>query len=239
MIIDIINNIKARLGASHRNLELDDSQLVKILQEETLKTLSIYLPFYVEYLLVFKDNRVEGQMNMYNIPEVIGGQFKVIGVEKVIPSFLAQTGLSTGWYGVLGGDMRAAMSNFLSAKTAASALSSMMVPETFQFLPPSIIRIFNGFSQDSAFLILKTTHKLDFSTIPFGYREIVMKLAMADIAGDLLGIRNYFQQINTTFAEINLNVDLLQNWLEKRDDVIEQLRNNQLKHSGAKKIWVV
>ena len=66
-----------------------------------------------------------------------------------------------------------------------------------------------------------------------------MKLAMADVAGDLLGIRNYFSQIETTFGEINLNTELLSSWVEKRDDVIEQLRNNQLKNAGAKKIWVV
>ena len=239
MIADLINNIKAKLGSTHRNLELSDEQLVDILQKETLVTLSIYLPFYVEYMLDFKSNRIEGQHNMYNVPEVIGGQFRVIGVEKVIPSYLAQTGLSTGWFGVLGSDMRAAMSNFMSAKTAASAISSMMVPETFQFLPPNMLRLYSSLCQDSAFIVLKTTHRLDFATIPFGYREIVMKLAMADVAGDLLGIRNYFSQIGTTFGEINLNTELLSSWVEKRDDVIEQLRNNQLKNAGAKKIWVV
>ena len=239
VIAEIVNNIKARLGATHRKLELSDEQIVELLQRETLSTLSIYFPFYVEYLLDLQTDRVEGQDNLYALPEYINGEFRVIGVEKVIPSYISQAGMTTGWYGLLGGDLNTAMVNYMNVKLAAGVTSMMLPPETFQFIAPNLLRIFNTLQHTKAFVVLRTTHRLDFSTLPYGTRETVMKLAMADVALDLLGIRNYFQQIGTTFAEINLNVDQLRDWADRREDLIEQMRLNQLRNFGAKKIWVV
>ena len=74
--------------------------------------------------------------------------------------------------------------------------------------------------------------------MPFGLLETVKKLALADVANDLLGIRSYFQNVGTAFGELNLNVDQLKEWADKRDDVIELLRKNQLKNTGVRKIYV-
>ena len=237
MIAELVNNIKARLGASHRNLELDDRDIVSLLQNETLKTASIYNPFFLEYLLDPETERVEGTGNVFNVPMEIAG-FETMGVEKV---FAAQNTASMyGFvpYGILGGDIGTIMGNYLNMKLANGITGLMLPPDTFQYVHPGILRIFNTYTQNKYFVVLRTTHKKDFSTFPYGLRETIMKLALADVANDLLGIRTFFQNLGSTFAEINLNTDLLNNWADKRDDLIENMRRSQLKNAGVRKIYV-
>ena len=237
MIAELVNNIKARLGASHRNLELDDRDIVSLLQNETLKTASIYNPFFLEYLLDPETERVEGMGNVFNVPMEIAG-FETMGVEKV---FAAQNTASMyGFvpYGILGGDIGTIMGNYLNMKLANGITGLMLPPDTFQYVHPGMLRIFNTYTQNKYFVVLRTTHKKDFSTFPYGLRETIMKLALADVANDLLGIRTFFQNLGSTFAEINLNTDLLNNWADKRDDLIENMRRSQLKNAGVRKIYV-
>ena len=237
MIAELVNNIKARLGASHRNLELDDRDIVSILQNETLKTASIYNPFFLEYLLDPETERVEGMGNVFNVPMEIAG-FETMGVEKV---FAAQNTASMyGFvpYGILGGDIGTIMGNYLNMKLANGITGLMLPPDTFQYVHPGMLRIFNTYTQNKYFVVLRTTHKKDFSTFPYGLRETIMKLALADVANDLLGIRTFFQNLGSTFAEINLNTDLLNNWADKRDDIIESMRRSQLKNASVRKIYV-
>lgn len=241
MLNQILSHVKSRLGASARQLELSDEELVRCLQDETLQTFSVYAPFYIEYSIDLEKSVVEGMTNTYNLPLEIHG-FKVVGVEKMIPSSgmaIMNSGGAGNW-GILGGNYEAAMNSFINAKLATGMNSLFMTPETFQYIHPGLLRVYKSMpsTASSLMLFLKTTHRKDFGTIPNGYLEMVKKLALADVANDLLGIRSYFSNINTTFAEINLNLDQLKDWSDKRDDIIENLRKSQLKASGATKIWL-
>jgi hypothetical protein len=235
MINDIVNHVKSRLGASHRRLELSEEDIVSLLQTETLTTLSVYFPFFLEYQLDTESNLVEGMGNTYNLPTELMG-FRTIGVEKVIDSmgFSTTNGMN---FGILGSDMTSSMTNFLNQKLVNGMTMAMLPPQTFQFIPPGLLRVHNSYSGRYLFCVLKSTHRKDFSTLPFGLLESVKKLALADVANDLLGIRNYFQNVGTPFAEINLNLDQLKEWADKRDDLIESFRKNQLRNTGVKKIY--
>ena len=237
MINEIVNHVKSRLGATHRRLELSDQDLVTLLQQETLTTLSVYNPFYVEYMVDTTTDRVEESDNTFNLPQEIFG-FRVIGVEKVLPSSSTGMGVSSASFGMLGTDLSTAISAFLNAKLSAGVANTFLPPETFQYIPPNLLRIFNIFPQVKMYCVLRTTHKKDFSTLAFGLLETVKKLALADVANDLLGIRTYFQNVGTTFGELNLNTDQLKDWADKRDELIENLRKNMLKNTGTKRIYV-
>ena len=117
MIAEIVNHIKARLGATHRRLELDDQDIVRLLQTETLKTLSIYHPFFLEYMLDLKTTLVEGMGNTYNVPLDIQG-FKLMGVEKVYSTSNSPGVIAANTFGVLGSDLTSALSNFANSKLA-------------------------------------------------------------------------------------------------------------------------
>lgn len=237
MINDIVNHVKAKLGATHRRLELEDAQIVELLQRETLMTLSAYSPFFLEYRLpLTADNTVEGMANTYHLPDELGG-FRVVGVEKVVNS-VGLTSPGDAQFGILGADMGQMMGAYADTKLLNGMTTAMMAPQTFQYIHPGLLRIHNNYESGSVLVVMKTTHRKDFGTVPFGMRETVFRLALADVASDLLGIRSYFTQVGTTFAEINLNLDLLQGWVSSRDDLVESLRKNQLKVSGVRKIYL-
>lgn len=235
MINDIVNHIKARLGASHRKLELSDEDIVNCLQTETLQTLSVYHPFYMEYGFNFNTSAVDNMEGTYNLPTEIEG-FKVLGVERSIGS-VGQMSMNSS-FNMLGGNLLSAMTSFMNSKLAAGLQSVMMPPETFQYIHPGMFRVYNTSGMNSCALALKTTHRKDFGTFPPGLRETIFKLALADVANDLLGIRTYFQNVGSTFAEINLNLDLLNKWSDSRDEIVEQMRKNQLKNAGVRKIYL-
>lgn len=239
MINEIVNHIKSRLGATHRRLELSDQDIVRLLHTETLMTLSVYNPFFVEYMLNTANDRVEGSENTFNVPTELQG-FRITGVEKVLPAagLPSGYGLAGASFGVLGTDLSVGITAFLNSKLAAGVASTFLPPETFQFIPPNLLRVYNIFPQGRLYCILRATHRKDFGTVPFGLLETVKRLALADVANDLLGIRSYFQNVGTAFGELNLNVDQLKEWADKRDDVIELLRKNQLKNTGVRKIYV-
>jgi hypothetical protein len=237
MLSLIVNHIKGRLGATHRRLELDDDQIVQLLQEETLNTLSVYFPFFLTYKLDLNESRVEGSRNEYYVPMDIEG-YRLMGVEKVIPSTGANITGNGMAYGILGTDMLSSMTNFLNTKLAGGMTAAMLPPETFEYRHPGMLRLHNVYTHGHAVLMLKTTHRSDFGTLAPGLLESVKKLALADVANDLLGIRQYFQNVGTTFGEINLNLDTLQRWADSRDDLIETFRKNQLKNSGVKKMYM-
>jgi hypothetical protein len=120
-------------------------------------------------------------------------------------------------------------------------MSAFMVPNTFTFIPPNMLRL-NGevnFTSYQMFSVtLKVTHNKDFSTFPFGLRETIKKLALYDICLDIFGIRNYFSNLSTTFGDVNLQLDIF-NVEDKRDDLIEKMRLNQIKNARLKKIYIV
>lgn len=238
MINEVMNHIKGRLGATHRRLELSDEDLVRLLQTETLMTLSVYHPMYLEYHMNLEESLVEGMGNTYNVPRDISG-FRPIGVEKVIGTMTNGGVSGNGYnYGILGSTLTDSMNNFMSEKLLNGLSNAMIPPETFQWIPPNMLRIHNTYTYQTVALMLKTTQRKDFSTLNFGLLETVKKLALADVCADLMGIRNYFQSVGSTFAEINLNLDQLKEYADKRDDLIELMRKNQLKNAGVKKIYL-
>jgi hypothetical protein len=235
MINEIVRRVKARLGTRVRRLELDDDQIVDCLQQETLRTLSIYNPYFVEYTLeLSKDNKVDGSDNMFYVPEIIADQFEVMGIEKVYSSSM----FTPGNYSILGSTPLSTLNNFVDMLQTVNYQQAFLPPETFSYIQPNILRLyFNGMSNATT-LVLRTTHAKDFSTFPFGMRETIMNLALYDVALDIFAERRFFANITTPLAEINLDIDYL-NMEDKRSELIETMRKNQLKTSGTKKIYLV
>lgn len=237
MINDIVNHIKARIGTYKRDIELDDDAIIRCLEQETLKTLSVYFPYYLEWSINANTDLVPGLSNTYYLPELIAGSHFIIGVERVLPtsSVIGQSQVSNIFGGVL-----PSLGNFVDNKLSSTMNSLLTMPDTFTFLQPNMLRVnnLNNTSINNTLVTtLKTTHRRDFTTFPFGLRETIKKLALYDVCLDVKGIRQYFTTVNTTFGELNLDMDFF-NVTDKRDDLIELMRKNQLKNSGVKKIYI-
>jgi len=237
MINDIMRYVKARLGAYHRQLELDDDALLDCLENETLKTLSVYYPYYMEWIVNTVTDRVPDLGNHIYIPTEIQGHI-VMGVERVLPKFgqIQSTGIGNIYGGIL-----PSINNFINMQLDASILSAFSIPGTWTFLPPNMLRLngeINWTTYPNYNVTLKTTHNKDFSTFQFGLREVIKKLAFYDICLDIYGIRKYFSNLATTFGDLNLDLDVL-NVEDKRDDLIQKLRVDQIYGTRVKKLYIV
>jgi hypothetical protein len=232
----LVNHVKARLGTHVRHLEMDDEAIINCLQQETLPTLSIFFPYYCQYLLNLKEAEVQPGMNTYFLPTEIE-DFSVMGVEGFLPAY---RGLASQpyFFAPMGSDLQSIMGALNSTKLANTLASAIINPSTFTWMPPNMVRLSSNYSMEQVIFCLRTTHKKDFSTFPYGAMETIKKLALYDVAMDIYSIRKHFAQINTIFAQINLDMDFFNSIPDKRDDLVERLRKEQLKYSNAKKIYI-
>lgn len=232
----LISHVKARLGVSHRQIELLDDAIIKCLQEETLNTLSVYNPYYCTVFINLEEYRVMQGMNTFFIPTELGEDFNLMSVEKVMPT---NFGASASYMSYLPGgtDLQSLLANLATTKLMNSLGDVAIVPYTFEFNAPNMLRLDNSSQMNNVMLIVRTTHKKDFTTFPFGLLETIKKLALYDVMIDIHSIRKFFSNTQTMFAQINLNIDDLQSAMDKRDELVEKLRNEQLKYATTRKIY--
>lgn len=253
----LVDHVKARLGVTHRQIELSDEAIVQCLLDTTLKTLSVYAPYYLIAFVNLRDNQVMSGMNTYYIPTEYGDMFDLMSVEYVLPTsgaaelankqaadensnFSAGHGMSNMAFSFLpgGGDLQATLSSLISMRMGMNVGTATVNPFTFDFLAPNMIRLNSPIGSGNVALILRTTHKKDFTTIPFGMIELVKDLAFYDVAMDIFSIRKYFANVRTLFAEINMDMEFYNDIPSKRSDLIDRLRKNQLKYAHTKKIYI-
>lgn len=232
----LLNHVKARLGASHKPIELSDEAIIQCLQEVTLPQLSIFMPFYCQYLIT-EENKVEGMPNTYYIPDEIH-DFKVMAVEMLLPANGAGMNINAPYFfSPLGGDLQGIVANMASYKFTNNLISQVVNPTTYTFIPPNMLRVYGQHSMSKMMLVLRTTHKKDFTTFPFGMMEMIKKLAFYDVALDILSVRRYFTSINTNFAQIELELDSLQ-VEDRREDLLQKLEKDMLKNANQRKLII-
>ena len=238
----LVDHVKGRMGASHRKIELDDDMIIQCLCDTTLKTLSIFAPYYCTTILDLKENEVLPGMNTYFVPEELGDEFIVMGVEHALPigvgSAIGNSDSGSGFFMPGGGDLQNIISSLAFAKLGNMMSSQALNPFTFEFLPPNMVRFNNNISVGKMMLIVRTTHRKDFATFPFGMLETIKELAFYDVAMDIYGIRKYFASMRTLFAEINLDMEIFSNIPSERKELIERLKKNQQRYGSTRKIYV-
>lgn len=254
----IVDHIKARLGVTHRHIEFSDESIIKCIQDTTLKTISVYAPYYLIAFLNLKDNQVLPGMNTFFIPTEYGDQFELMSVEYLLPTSVAASNYNdaskennttptsnTAFTNALsytflpgGGDLQATIASLSTMKLGMSMYNATTNPCTFDFLPPNMIRINSAGLFHNVAMVVRTTHKKDFTTFPAGMLELVKDMAFYDVCIDIYSIRKYFSSIRTLFAEIQLDMDMYNEARDKRAELIERMRRNQLKYGHTKKIYL-
>ena len=233
----LLDHVKSRLGVSHRHIEFLDDALIKCLEQTTLQTLSVYCPFYCNMIINLNEAEVMPGMNTYFVPETLGDDFNVMGVEYVLPISTGQSA-STMFYMPMGGDLQGIITSLAMSKLSNTMLGATVNPQTHQFIAPNMVRLMSTAMTTNAMMIARTTHKKDFTTFPFGMLETIKNLAFYDVAMDIYSVRKYFSNVQTLFAQIQLDMDMYNSIPDKRDELIEKLRTRQLRFSNTKKIFI-
>jgi superfamily II DNA/RNA helicase len=90
-------------------------------------------------------NRVTPNANTYYVPEVLGDDFIVTGVEYVIAASTGQAA-SSMFYMPAGSDIQTIIASYANTKLANTIASATMNPPTHEFIEPNMIRMFNNYS---------------------------------------------------------------------------------------------
>jgi hypothetical protein len=222
----ILRHIERKLGASHHLLEISQDDMIDTIVFETLPTFSNYFPHFDQLEVTpGTGDDVPGHMGWY----FLRTDFEILGVSKVLINFI-ESGIP---------NISAYYSNPFDMQLTSDMESAVLNPTTFKYRAPDKVEIFpkNTYIQ-SMYVEIKCVHPKHFQTIPMNLREEFLKLAYYDICESIYPIRHRFQSIGTTFGNIDLFMDQIEQASDKRQELIETWRSNVLKNSQRKKLFI-
>ena len=223
-----INRAKSFLGQNVTGqVDFMDEDILACLDQETLPTLSIYLPWLYDFKVDTVADRIGGREGVYQIRT--NGE-RLLGVSRVREG--------VGAYGNMLYDPTL-FGDVLDRQLVADRQSATELSLTWDFKSPNIIELFpKGLQYSEVWVECKCVHPTHLRTVPPTAREILRELFLADLAIDVLSVRQYFQNIQSVFGELSLNLDRLQQQADKRSEIIEKLEVKQHKSAHACRIWI-
>jgi len=226
----LVNHIKSRLGASVRGLELDNDAIALVLKEETLRTLSLYFPKFIGYIVDIEKDQVGRDQGLYYIDTPTA----LLGVELI----LSMNGL--GNYTYYDRTYSICPFEYILTYLQKEILDYTRVPTTCSFEPPNKVRVSPNpatMMGKKVVLKLKVAHS-DFQEFHPGLLETIKKLALCDVKLDILGMRRIFNNINTSMSDIELSLGTYEEAETKRDDLLEKIRASMHLSANRRKIFV-
>ena len=225
----LLNRGRAMLGQFVTGrTDFHDKDLLAVLEAETLPTLSVYLPWLCDVEVDIVADQLPGRQGVYQLRRAPG---EIIGVSRIMEG--------VGAFGAFPYDPLL-FGDVLDRQLVADRQSMSVVEITWKFTPPNVVEIFpKGLTYQNLHFETRLVHPTHLKTVPFGARETLRDLYLADLATDVLTARQYFQTLQTVFGELQLNLERLQQHADKRPDVIETLARMQHKSAGARRLWIM
>ena len=224
----IVNRARSFLGQNVTGpVDFQDEDILSCLDQETLPTLSIYLPWLYDFKVDTVADRIGGREGVYQIRT--NGE-RLLGVHRVREG--------VGAFGAFPYDPLL-FGDVLDRQLVADRQSASELSLTWDFRAPNILELFpKGLQYSEVWVECKCVHPTHLRTVPPTAREILRELFLADLALDVLSVRQYFQNIQSVFGELSLNLDRLQQQADKRSEIIEKLEVKQHKSAHARRIWI-
>ena len=237
----LLNKIERRLGLKiiHLPEELAKDTWHEIIEEDTIPTFSRYFPHKIVTII---DNKCHKD-GYYFIDKDLPEGTKIIGVKdidwqayKCDPRFDRQ-GINFGTYDFISRDY--SVDDVALSQVAADYLSLFNLGIYIEFEYPNKIKLVsvNGspVSRYRPFpLAVYVEHQPSLMTISPTMMETFEKLAQADVAVFLYQQLKYFDGIDTVYANLDLKLDTLQEWANKREEIVQQLEEA---HTSTANEW--
>lgn len=231
-LLDLISH---RLGTEQLRLPDNlnkDVWFDKVISRETLNTFSRFFPYEMTYYL--SADRRKGPY--YLIDENVCPSVNIIGIGDIDWAILSKNmpafGFGSGFYSTF--------DFFLNGLDVEGiAMQQQMVDHAsifkagiyVEFKAPNMVRLRSNLSNNMLEMLksipihLYVTHSPNLMTIEPTKMEIFEQLAVCDVAIYLYNQLKYYNNINTTYATSELQIDILQDYANRRDDVVQQLRD--------------
>ena len=226
----LLNKIQRRLGLI--TLELPDKigkdSWHTIIEEDTIPTFSRYFPYKITTII---DNTCEKD-GFFFIDKDVPEGCKILGVKdidwqayRVDPRF-DRYGINFSTYDFISRDY--GIDDVAFSQISADYLSLFNLGIYIEFEYPNKIRLVsvNGspVSRYRPFpLQIFIEHPSNLMTISPTMMESFEQLAQADIATFLYQQLKYYDNQDTVYMQLDLKLETLQEWANKRDDIVRQL----------------
>jgi hypothetical protein len=260
-----LNKVEKRLGliplTPHLPKELSKEHWADIVKDDTMVTFSRYFPHKFKMIIndetCYKkyedDNHYEtgNQTCWYYIKDEILQGTKLLGIQDIDwmdyttnNSSLGATSLGGGYYYPSFACPAATFENVLSLQMNAdmASLYNRGIYIDFEYPNRFALKGLGNTDYDlNSFSIILLVQHSDLSTISPTKMEAFEALAQADIANFLWKNLRYFDNLETAYSNINLMLSELQDEANKRDSVIEMLKDSYVSGSNdqAPMIWSV
>lgn len=233
---DLVNKIEVRLGTRMLNLPQSlgkDKWMDTIIDKQSLQTFSRYFPHIQEYYLTA--DRRKGPY--YLIDEALCNSVEILGVGDINWHALSRTcpafGFGAGFYSTFDFFMNGMSLDDIALQQMLADHSSIFKAGIYlDFRPPNMIRIESSLSNNMLEMLkaipinLLVKHPRNLMTIPPTQMEIFEELATCDVAIFLFNNIKYFNNVETAFATTELNLDVIQDYANRRPDIVQTLRDS-------------
>ena len=235
----LLNKIERRLGMAVMPLptELQKPQWETIIKEDTLPTYSRYFPYAMTVVI---DNTCEKD-GYFFIDKNLPAGTKIIGVKdidwtayKIDPRF-GRFGVQFAQYDFISRDF--GINDIAFGQTNADFMSLFNLQIYIEFEYPNKIRLttVNGapVSKYKPFpLVIYVEHPANLMTISPTMMETFEQLAQADVATFLYQNLKYYDNQENVFTQLDLKLETLLEWANKRDDIVKILDDAHISASN-------
>ena len=242
-VTDLLNLAEDRLGTDELNLPERVSKDVwahRVLNKPTLNTFSRYLPYGIPYFLT-PDRK---KYDYYLIDEKLCESVEVLGCGDIDWKQLSKSNPGWGYGSASYYSMFDFFSNSMNLDDVASY--QMLVDHTSLFKvaaypifkPPNMVKIESSLSNNifdmykSIPITLFVKHSENLMTIPPTQMEMLEELFVCDVATFLYNRLKYYNQIETVYANHDLQLDVLQDYMARRTDAVQVLKDASVTFSN-------
>lgn len=224
---DVLRYIHRMLGAAMQEIELSDDEIMRVVFQESLPTYSKYFPYHIKETITSEDSIGGGYTNVYKIPNI--DRLEIIGVHRVWLDNMNQ----------FGGSLLPVVNNPYETQLLMDQLSKTITPTTFEYEAPDLVTIRPKiYKLGQAMIEINTIHPKHLRTIPMNMRDQFLRLALDDVLISLWPLRHRFESYTTVYGSLQPFFEQVDNAQSDKNELIEYWKENILRDSRAKKIWI-
>lgn len=224
----LLKLIKMRLGIYSIKLPVTDQELFQdVIVDTTLPVFSIYVPYKWHLLADLDEMRVNDRYgsddaslisNVYQIPDLFPPEMPCLGIDAMHPHTEYNGMMMTGSYETIESYQTLAI-----GQTLANLSSTMVPPQTYEFIPPNRFRLYNQILYNNKVdLDLIYVHSPELHTIPETARQSFVKLALLDTKIYVYNTLKYYANMQTAIGQLDLKIDDWSNAESERSDLLSQ-----------------
>jgi hypothetical protein len=222
---EFITTVKENVGIKDLPLPVTDKEIIDHFDRVTLTDFSVIYP-RVETILLSEDNLTkrakESRSTFYEyiIPKYVYDGTTVLSVAKIDVArpngysdfFIPNANWSTP---------DAVISAMADVRMAAGVASALAKAPTLEFVPPNIIKVFNGWAGAIYEFEILLKHDLSLATVPPGAIYNLRRLAELDLEWFLYNKLKRKENLEVGVGSIQLHID---DWSQSRNDREELIR---------------